>query len=128
MFLLSFFRRRAAESDLDDEMQYHLEQEIANNIRAGMTPEEARFAAQRLIGPIPLYKEECRDARAASMLEGYTRDLRYAARTLRRAPLFTSLAIVTLALGIGANTTVFTFIENILLCRCRFAIPSNSRC
>ena len=115
MFLLSLFHRRAAESDLDDEMQYHLEQEIAHNISAGMTPEEARFAAQRLIGPIPLYKEECRDARSAGMLESYARDLRYAFRMLRRAPLFTSIAIATLALGIGANTTVFTFVENILL-------------
>jgi len=80
-----------------------------------MTPEEARFAAQRLVGPVSLYKEECRDARPLGFVKYSLRDLLYAIRTLRHTPLFTAVAIVTLALGIGANTTVFTFVENILL-------------
>jgi predicted permease len=113
--LRTTLRRRQAEDELDDELHYHVEQEVANNIGAGMTPEEARFAAQRLVGPISLYKEECRDARPLGFLEYSLRDLRYAVRTLRHTPLFTTMAIATLALGIGANTTVFTFIENILL-------------
>jgi predicted permease len=113
--LRTAFRLRQAEAELDDELRYHLEQEVANNIRAGMTPEEAGFAAQRLVGSVSLYKEECRDARPLGFLEYSLRDLRYAVRTLRRTPLFTAVAIVTLALGIGANTTVFTFVENILL-------------
>ncbi len=115
MFLRSLFRGKRSEAELDDEMRDHLEQEIESNIRAGMTPEEAKFAAQRLTGSISLYKEECRDARGTGSLENVARDLRYSIRTLRRTPLFTAIAIVTLALGIGANTTVFTFVEDILL-------------
>ncbi|MGH9586205.1 MAG: ADOP family duplicated permease, partial [Acidobacteriaceae bacterium] len=114
MFLRSLQRRRA-EAELDEELQDHLEQEIASNLRAGMSPEEAKYAARRLMGSVALHKEECRDARATRFIETSIRDLRYALRTLRRTPLFTAVAIVTLALGIGANTTVFTFIENVLL-------------
>ena len=113
--LRSLFRRSQAEADLDSELQYHLEQEIDNNLRAGMSPEEAKLAAHRLTGSVSLYKEECRDARGIGFIENSVRDLRYAARALRHTPLFTIVAISTLALGIGANTTVFTFIENILL-------------
>lgn len=114
MFFRSL-RHRRAEAELEDEMQDHLQQEIASNMRAGMSPEEAIFAARRLMGPVALHKEECRDARATRWIETSIRDLRYAVRTLRRTPLFTAVAIITLALGVGANTTVFTFIENILL-------------
>jgi predicted permease len=115
MLLRSLFQHQRIEADLDDEIRDHLEQEIRNNVRAGMSPEEAKFAAQRLVGPVSLYKEECRDARVTSFMENFARDLRYGMRMLRRTPLFTAVAIVTLALGIGANTTVFTFVENILM-------------
>lgn len=115
MLFRSLLKWRRIEAELDEELQDHLEQEIANNIRAGMSREEAAFAARRLMGPVALHKEECRDARATRWIETSVRDLRYAVRTLRRTPLFTAVAIITLALGIGANTTVFTFIENILL-------------
>ncbi len=111
----SIFYRRQAESDLDNELQYHLQQEIESNVRAGMASEQARFAAQKLVGSVSLYKEECRDARGTGLIENFIRDLDYAVRMLRRTPLFTAVAIITLALGIGANTTVFTFVENILL-------------
>jgi predicted permease len=114
-FVRSIFRRQQSERDLDSELQDHLHQEIESGIRAGMSLEEATFAAQRLIGSLSLYKEECRDARGIGFVETSMRDLRYAVRTLRRTPLFTAVAIITLALGIGANTTVFTFIENIVL-------------
>jgi predicted permease len=113
--LRSLFRRRKAEADLHKELQYHLEQEIENNLRAGMPPAEAKFAAQRLIGSLSLYQEECRDARGIGFLETFARDLGYAVRMLGRTPLFTAVAMFTLAIGIGANTTVFTFVENILL-------------
>ena len=109
------FRRRQAEAELTEEFRYHLEQEIENNIRSGMNPQEARAAALLLIGPISYHQEECRDSRGTALLENFLRDLRYAIHMLRRTPLFTAAAILTLALGIGANTTVFTFVENILL-------------
>ena len=115
MLLRSVFLRRQADADLDDEMRDHLQREIESNIQAGMSPEEGKLAAQRLTGSVSLYKEECRDARGVRLIENFVRDLRYAMRMLRRTPFFTAIAIATLALGIGANTTVFTFIENILL-------------
>ncbi len=113
--LRTLFNHRQAETELDAELRDHLELEIQSNIRAGMSPEEANFAAQRLVGPISVYKEECRDARGSNYIETALRDLRYAIRMLGRTPLFTAVAMVTLAIGIGANTTVFTFVENILL-------------
>ncbi len=103
------------EADLNDEFRSHLEQEVESNVRAGMTPTEAQFAAQRLLGPESLYKEECRDAYGMGWIDSFVRDFRYAIRMLRRTPLFAAAAIITLALSIGANTTVFTFVENILL-------------
>ena len=88
--LRSLFGRRRAAAELDRELRDHLEREIESNLRAGMPPEEAKFAAQRLIGPLALYKEECREARGVGFLESFGRDLRYGARMLRRTPLFTA--------------------------------------
>jgi predicted permease len=113
--LRSLFLRRQAERDLEEEFQDHLQRQIESNIRAGMAAEEARFAALRLIGPISFHLEECRDWRGTAFLEACARDARYGVQMLRRTPLFTAAAVVTLALGIGANTTVFTFVDNILL-------------
>src|SRR5690348_10789649 len=113
--LRSLIGRRRALAELDRELRDHLEREIENNLRAGMRPEEAKRAAQRLIGPISVYKEECREAHGVGFIENLARDVRYGLRMLRRTPLFTVVAIATLAVGIGANATVFTFIDNILL-------------
>ncbi|MFL6465294.1 MAG: permease prefix domain 1-containing protein, partial [Bryobacteraceae bacterium] len=90
-FLYSVLRWRQAETDLGDELRYHMEQEIESNIRAGMSPEEAKYAAQRLTGSISLYGEECRDTRGIGLIDIFVRDLRYASRTFRRTPLFTAL-------------------------------------
>jgi predicted permease len=113
--LRSFFRMKQAEQDLEDELRDHLEAETESNIRAGMNPEEARFAAQRLMGQAALFKDECRDERGIGFVETTIRDMRYAFRMLRRTPVFASIAVLTLAIGIGANTTVFTFVDNVLL-------------
>jgi hypothetical protein len=85
MLFRSIFRRRKIKTELEDELQDHLEQEIANNIRAGMTPDEAKFAAQRLIGSVALYKEECLDAWGTRIADKVRSHLRYALRTLFKA-------------------------------------------
>ncbi len=115
MLVRSLLHHRRAETDLADELEDHLNREIESGIRAGMSPEEARHAAQRLVGSTALFEEECRDQRATAFFENLARDLRYAVQMLRRTPLFSAVAILTLALGIGANTFIFTFVENVLL-------------
>jgi predicted permease len=92
-----------------------LDQEIESGIRAGLTPEAAKLAAPRLTGSVSLYKEECRDTWGSGFIDSFVRDLHHAARMLRRTPLFTAVATAMLAFGIGANTIVFTFVENIVL-------------
>ena len=115
MLLRFVLHPRRADTDLGEELQDHLNREIENNIRLGMSPEEARHAGQRLVGSIALFEEECRDQRSTAFFENLARDLRYAAQMIRRTPLFSAVAILTLALSIGVNTFIFTFVENILL-------------
>ena len=111
----SVFSRNMVEQELDEELRFHLERQIEQDIAAGKPPNEARYAALQSMRDLEQRKEECRDARGIGLLESFARDLRYATRILRRDPLFSGMAILTLALGIGANTTVFTFVENILM-------------
>ena len=115
MLLRCLFNRGRVENELKAEFEDHLNREIESGIRAGMSPEGARDAAQRLVGSSALFREECRDQRSTAFLENFARDLRYALQMLRRTPLFSAVAILTLAVGIGANTFIFTFVENVLL-------------
>jgi len=106
--------RRSAEQELDDEIRAHLEMEIEQNIADGMSPEEARLAARRSFGSVAIAKEDSRAMWGLRSLETLWHDLRFGARMLLKRPGFSSIAIVTLALGIGVNTTIFS-VANALL-------------
>ena len=122
--LQSLFRRNRNAQRLDDEMQFHLDQEIAENIAAGMSREEARYAAMRTFGNATVLKEEARDTWGWLWLENFLRDLRYGARALARTPAFAIVAILVISLGIGATTSLFTVVRSVLLKPLPFEDPS----
>lgn len=113
--LQGLFRRKRSSQELDDEIQFHLEQQIAENAAAGMSPEEARHAAIRTFGNPTFLKEETRDTWGWVWLEQIVQDLRYAFRRLLKDRSFSMVAVLVLGLGIGANTTLFTVVRSVLL-------------
>jgi len=111
----SLFQRDRVEHELDEEQRYHIEQQTDLNIRLGMSPDAARYEALRAFGGVEYQKEVSRDRRGTRWLEELVGDLKFSIRALRRTPGFTLTVIVTLALGVGANTAIFSVVRGVLL-------------
>jgi predicted permease len=119
----AIFGKQRLDSVLDEELQVHLDLLVEQNLQRGMPPEEARRAAKLALGGADQIKESVRDQRGIPVLESFWQDVRYGARMLRKNPGFTIVAVLTLALGIGANTAIFSVIESVMFRSLPFTAP-----
>jgi predicted permease len=120
--LRSLFRGHDADAELADEIRVHLEEQIAENVAAGMSPADARTAALRTFGPVALIEEQCRDTRRVSVVQNFVQDLRYTLRSLRHQPMLVAAATLSIAVATGLNTVIVNLASQIVL-----SVPSVSR-
>jgi predicted permease len=113
--LRALFARKRLDHELDEEIRFHLEMQAEDNCQAGMDPVEARRAAMRSFGGVERMKEQYRERRTLHLIDTILQDIRYAMRAMRKSPGLTLVAVLSLAIGVGANTAVFSFADGLLL-------------
>ncbi len=120
--LASLLSGNRVDASLKSEIELHLQEQIDENIAAGMSPAEARAAAVRAFGPVGLIEEQCRDTRRVAFIENVAQDLRYTLRSLLRQPTLMAAAVLSIAVAVGANTAIFSLASELM-----FAMPSAQR-
>ena len=120
--LASLLSGNRVEASLKSEIELHLQEQVDENMAAGMSPADARAAAVRAFGPVGLIEEQCRDTRRVAFIENLAQDLRYTLRSLLRQPTLMAAAVLSIAVAVGANTAIFSLASELM-----FAMPSAHR-